>query len=98
LKGLPGQTNYSAAKAGIIGGTKALARKLANEILRLTPLPGLRSYRNDPGSGRKNIERNDPVGRFGKAEEVASLVGFLASDKAAYITGEVISINGGLYT
>ena len=73
VKGLAGQSNYSAAKAALIGATKALAQE--EELKKLVP-----------------------VGRFGTAEEVAAAVAFLVSDEAAYITGEVININGGLYT
>jgi 3-oxoacyl-[acyl-carrier protein] reductase len=99
LKGLPGQTNYSAAKAGIIGGTKALAQEVGKRNITVNAVaPGYVATEMTQDLDEKTLKEMIPVGRFGKAEEVASLVGFLASDKAAYITGEVISINGGLYT
>lgn len=99
LKGLPGQTNYSAAKAGIIGGTKALAQEVGKRNITVNAVaPGYVATEMTQDLDEKALKEMIPVGRFGKAEEVASLVGFLASEKAAYITGEVISINGGLYT
>jgi 3-oxoacyl-[acyl-carrier protein] reductase len=99
IKGLPGQTNYSAAKAGVIGATKALAQEVGRKNVTVNAVaPGF--IRTDM---TKDLEEKDfkaliPLSRFGEAEEVAEAVAFLASDKASYITGEVISVNGGLYT
>ena len=99
-KGTPGQANYSAAKGGIIAATKALAQEVARKKVTVNAVaPGfietdMTAQLEDMAGLKKAI----PMGRFGKPEEVAELVGFLASSSASYITGEVISINGGLYT
>lgn len=99
IKGLPGQTNYSAAKAGIIGATKALAQEVGKRGVTVNAVaPGFIATDMTQDMDEKALKEMIPLNRFGKAEEVADLVGFLASDKASYITGEVISINGGLYT
>lgn len=99
LKGLPGQTNYSAAKAAVIGATKALAQEVgARKVTVNAVAPGYIATDMTQDLDEDTLKKMIPVGRFGQADEVASLVGFLASDQAAYITGEVISINGGLYT
>jgi 3-oxoacyl-[acyl-carrier protein] reductase len=99
IKGLPGQTNYSAAKAALIGASKALAQEVAPRKVTVNVVaPGFIETDMLKGLDEKTLKAMVPLGRFGKPEEVAELVGFLASDKAAYITGEVISINGGLYT
>jgi 3-oxoacyl-[acyl-carrier protein] reductase len=99
LKGLPGQTNYSAAKAALIGASKALAQEVAPRKVTVNVVaPGFIETDMTRGLDEKTLKAMVPAGRFGKPEEVAELVGFLASDRAAYITGEVISINGGLYT
>ena len=99
LKGLPGQTNYSAAKAGIIGATKALAQEMGRKKVTVNAVaPGYIRSEMTKELDEKQLKKLIPVNRFGKAEEVADLVAFLASEKAGYITGEVISINGGLYT
>lgn len=98
LKGLPGQTNYSAAKAGIIGATKALAQELGRRGITVNAVaPGFIKTEMTEGIDEKEYKAHIPLRRFGTSEEVAELVGFLASPAAAYITGEVISINGGLY-
>jgi len=99
LKGLPGQTNYSAAKAGVIGATKALAQEVGRKGITVNAIaPGFIATDMTKELDEKSLIDMIPVRRFGKPEEVAYIAGFLASDKAAYITGEVISINGGLYT
>ncbi|MDR3188744.1 MAG: 3-oxoacyl-ACP reductase FabG [Prevotellaceae bacterium] len=98
LKGLPGQVNYSAAKAALIGASKALAQEIgARNVTVNVVAPGFIATDMVKGLDEKTLKTMIPVGRFGKPEEVADLVGFLASEKAAYITGEVISINGGLF-
>jgi len=99
LKGMPGQTNYSAAKAAVIGTTKALAQEVgARKVTVNAVAPGFISTDMTADLDEKALKTLIPAGRFGKPEEVAELVGFLASENAGYITGEVISINGGLYT
>ena len=99
IKGLPGQTNYSAAKAGIIGATKALAQEMGRKKVTVNAVaPGYIRSEMTKDLDEKQLKKLIPVNRFGLPEEVADLVAFLASEKAAYITGEVISINGGLYT
>jgi len=99
LKGLPGQTNYSAAKAAVIGATKALAQEVgARKVTVNAVAPGYIATDMTQDLDEDSLKKMIPVGRFGQAEEVASLVGFLASEQAGYITGDVVSINGGLYT
>ena len=99
LKGLPGQTNYSAAKGGIIGATKALAQEVARRNITVNAIaPGFIKTDMVDGLDEAALKKTIPANRFGKPEEVASLVGYLASPEAGYITGNVISINGGLYT
>ncbi len=99
LKGLPGQTNYSAAKAGVIGATKALAQEVGRSGITVNAVaPGFIKTDMTEGLDEKELKRNIPVNRFGTPEEVANAVGFLASKEASYITGEVLSINGGLYS
>jgi 3-oxoacyl-[acyl-carrier protein] reductase len=98
LKGQPGQTNYSAAKAGVIGATKALAQEVGRSGITVNAVaPGFIKTDMTEGLDEKELKRNIPVNRFGLPDEVAHAVGFLASKEAAYITGEVISVNGGLY-
>ena len=98
LKGMAGQTNYSAAKAALIGATKALAQEAASRNVTVNAVaPGFIDTDMTKDWPQDELKRLVPMGRFGKPEEVASLVGFLCSDEAGYITGEVISINGGLY-
>ncbi len=99
IKGLPGQCNYSAAKGGLIASTKALAQEIGRKGVTVNVVaPGF--IRTDMVSGldETEIRRNIPLSRLGEPDEVAALVGFLASKDAGYITGECISINGGLYT
>ncbi|NDV63747.1 3-oxoacyl-ACP reductase FabG [Bacteroides sp. 224] len=99
LKGLPGQTNYSAAKAAVIGATKALAQEVGPRKVTVNAVaPGYIATDMTQDLDESTLKKMIPVGRFGQPEEVAAAVGFLASDDAAYITGDVISINGGLYT
>lgn len=99
IKGLPGQTNYSASKGGVIAATKALAQEVARKNVTVNAVaPGFIKSDMTADLDEKEHKRLIPMGRFGKPEEVADLVSFLASDKAKYITGQVISINGGLYT
>ena len=98
LKGLPGQCNYSAAKGGLIAATKALAQEVARRGITVNAVaPGFIRTDMVEGLDEAELKKTIPANRFGEAEEVADLVAFLASDKAAYITGECISINGGLY-
>jgi len=99
IKGLPGQTNYSAAKAGIIGATKALAQEVGKKRITVNAVaPGFIRTDMTKDLDEKMYKSIIPVERFGTPEEVAEVVGFLASEKASYITGEVISVNGGMYT
>ena len=99
IKGLAGQTNYSAAKAGLIGSTKALAQEIGSRKITVNVVaPGFIATDMTQDLPEAELKKMIPAGRFGTPEEVADLVAFLASDKAAYINGEVISINGGLYT
>lgn len=99
LKGLPGQTNYSAAKAGVIGATKALAQEIGRKKVTVNAVaPGYIRTEMTKDLDEKQLRKLIPANRFGTPEEVADLVAFLAGDGASYITGEVISINGGLYT
>jgi 3-oxoacyl-[acyl-carrier protein] reductase len=99
LKGLPGQTNYSAAKGGVIAATKALAQEVGRRGITVNAVaPGFIKTDMTENISEKEMKSIIPVNRFGTAEEVAHLVGFLASPDSSYITGEVISINGGMYS
>lgn len=99
LKGLPGQSNYSAAKAALIGATKALAQEVAARKVTVNAVaPGFIKSDMTKDLDEENLKKLVPLGRFGEADEVAALVAFLASKDSAYITGETISINGGLYS
>ncbi|MBI3883837.1 MAG: 3-oxoacyl-ACP reductase FabG [Sphingobacteriales bacterium] len=99
LKGLPGQTNYSAAKAGVIGFTKALAQEVGRRGITVNAVaPGFIKTDMTEMLDEKELKAMIPVKRFGTPEEVAHAVGFLASADAGYITAEVLSINGGLYS
>ena len=99
LKGLPGQTNYSAAKGGIIAATKALAQEVARRGITVNALaPGFIKTDMTEGLDEAALKKTIPANRFGTPEEVAHAVAFLISPDAGYITGNVISINGGLYT
>lgn len=98
-KGVPGQVNYSAAKAGIIGATKALAQEVGKRKVTVNAVaPGFIKTDMTKDLPEKELKKLIPMNRFGNPEEVAEVVTFLASSKASYITGETISVNGGLYT
>jgi 3-oxoacyl-[acyl-carrier protein] reductase len=98
LKGVPGQTNYSAAKGAMIAATKALSQEVAKRNITVNAIaPGFIISDMTKDLNEEELKKMVPANRFGKAEEVAYLASFLASDKASYITGEVININGGVY-
>jgi 3-oxoacyl-[acyl-carrier protein] reductase len=99
LKGMPGQTNYSAAKAGVIGATKALAQEVARRNVTVNAVaPGFIRTDMTQDLNEQELKNLIPMQRFGEPEEVAEAIAFLASPKASYITGTVLSINGGLYS
>ena len=99
LKGMPGQTNYSAAKGALIGATKALAQETASRNVTVNAIaPGFIESDMTKDLPQEELKKLVPMNRFCRPEEVAALVGFLCSDEAGYITGEVININGGLYS
>lgn len=99
LKGVPGQTNYSAAKGAMIAATKALAQEVAKRGIIVNAIaPGFIRSDMTEDLDENELKKMVPMNRFGEPEEVAHLVSFLASDKANYITGEVININGGIYS
>jgi 3-oxoacyl-[acyl-carrier protein] reductase len=98
ITGNRGQTNYAAAKAGLHGATKSLALEVASRGITVNAIaPGIiESAMTENVFDKDAIKRLVPVGRAGKPEEVAELVSFIASDKAAYISGQIISINGAM--
>ncbi len=99
LKGTPGQVNYSAAKGAVIGATKALAQEVAKRNITVNAVaPGFIKSDMTAELDEKELKKMIPANRFGEAEEVAHVVSFLASKKASYITGEIININGGIYS
>ncbi len=99
LKGLPGQTNYSAAKAAVIGATKALSQEVGRRgVTANCVAPGFIKTDMTEGINEKDYKQLIPVNRFGTSEEVADAVEFLASERSSYITGQVLSVNGGLYS
>lgn len=99
VKGTAGQTNYSAAKGAIVAATKALALEVAKRKITVNAVaPGFIKSDMTANLDEKELKKMIPMNRFGEAEEVANLVSFLASKKASYITGEIININGGIYS
>lgn len=99
LKGTAGQVNYAAAKGAVIAATKSLAQEVAKRNITVNAVaPGFVTSDMTAGLDEKELKKLVPLNRFGTAEEVAHLVSFLASKKASYITGEVININGGIYS
>jgi 3-oxoacyl-[acyl-carrier protein] reductase len=99
IKGMPGQVNYSAAKAGVIGATKALAQEVARRNITVNAVaPGFIRTDMTQDLNEQELKALIPMQRFGEPEEVAEAIVFLASPKASYITGTVLSINGGLYS
>ncbi|HEX9980525.1 MAG TPA: 3-oxoacyl-ACP reductase FabG [Flavobacterium sp.] len=99
VKGTPGQTNYSAAKGALVAATKALAQEVAKRNITVNAVaPGFIRSDMTAALDEKELAKLIPVNRFGEVEEVADLVSFLVSKKSSYITGEVININGGIYS
>lgn len=99
VKGTPGQTNYSAAKGAVVAATKALAQEVAKRNITVNAVaPGFIKTDMTSQLDEKELIKLVPVNRFGEAEEVADLVSFLISKKSSYITGEIININGGIYS
>ena len=99
VKGTAGQTNYSAAKGAIVAATKALAQEVAKRKITVNAVaPGFIKSDMTAALDEKELKKLIPINRFGEAEEVANLVSFLVSKKASYITGEIININGGIYS
>lgn len=99
MKGVAGQVNYSAAKGAIIAASKSLAQEVAKRKITVNAVaPGFITSDMTKDLNEDELKQMIPMNRFGKADEVAHLVSFLVSDKAAYITGEVININGGIYS
>lgn len=99
LKGVPGQTNYSAAKGAMIAATKALAQEVAKRTITVNAIaPGFITSDMTKDLNESELKKLVPANRFGTAEEVAHLASYLVSEKAGYITGEVININGGIYS
>ena len=99
LQGNIGQTNYSAAKGALIAATKSLAKETARRNITVNAVaPGFINTDMTKDINEKEFKRMIPAKRFGEPEEVAHVVSFLASKKSGYITGEVININGGIYS
>lgn len=97
--GVPGQVNYSAAKAGLIGATRSLAKEMARRNILVNAVsPGFIETEMTQSLPKDAILTQIPLGRFGKPEEVAGAVVFLCSDAASYITGQVIGVNGGIFS
>lgn len=99
LKGMTGQTNYAAAKAGVIGATKSLAQEVARYGITVNAVaPGFIKTDMIEGLDEKEVSKIIPAKRFGLPEEVAHTVSFFAGKEASYVTAQVLSINGGLYS
>lgn len=99
VKGTPGQTNYSAAKGGVVAATKALAQEVAKRNITVNAVaPGFIKTDMTSDLDEKELVKLVPANRFGEAWEVAELVNFLVSKNASYITGEIVNINGGIYS
>lgn len=99
VKGTAGQTNYSAAKGAVVAATKALAQEVAKRNITVNAVaPGFIKTEMTSQLDENELIKLVPVNRFGEAEEVADLVSFLVSKKSSYITGEIININGGIYS
>lgn len=99
VKGTPGQTNYSAAKGAVVAATKALAQEVAKRNITVNAVaPGFINSDMTAELDEKELKKMIPANRFGEADEVADLVSFLVSKKSSYITGEIININGGIYS
>ncbi len=96
--GVGGQVNYSAAKAGLIGATRSLAAEVARRNILVNAVsPGFITTEMTEGLPKEQVLSLVPLGRFGEPEEVSGLVGFLCSDRATYITGQVFAVNGGVH-
>ena len=99
VKGTAGQTNYSAAKGAVVAATKALAQEVAKRNITVNAVaPGFIITDMTSNLDEKELIKLVPANRFGEAEEVADLVSFLVSKQASYITGEIVNINGGIYS
>ncbi|MBL4705120.1 MAG: 3-oxoacyl-ACP reductase FabG [Flavobacteriales bacterium] len=99
VKGVPGQSNYSAAKGGVIGATRSLASEVAKRKITVNAVaPGFIETEMTADLPKEELIKLVPANRFGTPEEVAHAVSFLASKEAAYITGEVLNINGGIHS
>ena len=99
VKGTAGQTNYSAAKGALVAATKALAQEIGKRKVTVNAVaPGFINSDMTKEMDEAELKKMIPINRFGEPEEVADLVCFLASKKSAYITGEIININGGIYS
>ncbi len=99
LKGVPGQTNYAAAKGGVIAATRSLAHEIAKRGITVNAVaPGFIKTDMTQHIAEKDMKAHIPAGRFGEPEEVASAVAFLVSPEASYITAEVLGVNGGMFS
>lgn len=98
-KGQPGQANYAAAKAGVIAATKSLAMEVGKKNVTVNAVaPGFIKTDMTENLNEAELKKLIPLNRFGTSQEVANVVSFIASEKSSYITGEVISVNGGIYS